>query len=214
MKKWGDQVNQSFKGGAKVAKVTKPRTGAKGKKTLDFESDNFCLLSDDSTQKATMGKHSFKGLLKKTKEKDKMIRLLELELSKSKVTSRMNKTKVREELKWTGEETNFAETVNHFCRHWLFPKFKFLKDGWKEILPEKKNSLYLLCMHHLMIPKGADKEEIWETVIVPSVMRKYQHMKCNLNNDIKSLNMSTTACLCKSTFAFLVITLTFILYFA
>jgi hypothetical protein len=24
----------------------------------------------------------------------------------------MNKTKVQEELKWTGEETNFAETVN------------------------------------------------------------------------------------------------------
>jgi hypothetical protein len=56
--------------------------GAKGNKTLDFESDNFCSLSDDLTQKATMGRHSFKGLLKKTKEKDKMIRSLELELSK------------------------------------------------------------------------------------------------------------------------------------
>jgi len=32
--------------------------------------------------------------LKKIKEKDKMIRLVELELSKSKVTSRMNKMKV------------------------------------------------------------------------------------------------------------------------
>ncbi len=96
----------------------------------------------------------------------------------------MNKTKVREELKWKGEETNFAETVNHFCRHWLFPKFKFLKNGWMEILPEKKNSLYLLCMRHLMIPKGANKGEIWERVIVPSVMRNYQHMKCNLNIDI------------------------------
>jgi hypothetical protein len=56
-----------------------------------------------------------------------MIRSLEIELSKSKVTARMNKTKVREELKWTGEETNFAETVNNFCRIFLFPKFKFLK---------------------------------------------------------------------------------------
>jgi hypothetical protein len=55
----------------------------------------------------------------------------------------MNKTKVREELKWTGEETNFAEMVNHFCWNFLFPKFinkllnklplilQFLKDGWK-----------------------------------------------------------------------------------
>jgi len=34
------------------------------------------------------------------------------------------------------------ETVNYFCRNFLFPKFKFLEDGWKEILPDKKNSLY------------------------------------------------------------------------
>ena len=148
----GDQVNRSFKGGAKVAKVTKPRTGAKGKKTLDYESDDFSLSSDDSTPKATMGKPSVKELLKKIEEKDKMIRSLESELSKSKVTSRMNKTKVREELERTGEETNFTETVNHFCWHWLFPKFKFLKDGWKEILPDKKNSFYSLLVFALHAP--------------------------------------------------------------
>ena len=41
-----------------------------------------------------MRKHSIKKLLKKIEEKDKMIRSLELELSKSKVILRMNKTKV------------------------------------------------------------------------------------------------------------------------
>jgi hypothetical protein len=50
-----------------------------------------------------------------------------------------------------------------------------------------------------MIPEGADKEDIWKRVIVPSVMRK-----CNLNNDIKSLYMSTITCLCESTFTVLV----------
>ena len=77
-----------------MAKVTKPRTWAKGKKTLDYESDDFFLSSDDSTPKATMGKPFVKELLKKIKEKDKMIRSLELELSKSKVSLRMNKAKV------------------------------------------------------------------------------------------------------------------------
>jgi hypothetical protein len=75
-----------------------------------------------------VGKHSIKELLKTIQEKDKEIRSLELELSKTKVNSRMNKTKVQKGLKWTGEETTFAETVNHFCRYFLFPKFKFLKD--------------------------------------------------------------------------------------
>ena len=88
----------------------------------EYDSEDFSS-SNVSTPKATIvksrsdsvGKHSVKELLKKIKEKDKMIRSLELELSKSKVTSRMNKTKLREVLKWTGEETNFAKTVNHFC---------------------------------------------------------------------------------------------------
>jgi hypothetical protein len=86
-------------------------------------------------------------------------------------------------LKWTGEETNFTETVNHFCRNFLIPKFKFLEDGRRKILPVKKKSLYLLCMCHLLIPKGAGERDNWERVIVPSIMRKYLNMKCNLNND-------------------------------
>ena len=73
-----------------MVKVTKPRTGAKGKKTLDYESDDFSLSRDDSTPKATMGKPSIKELLEKIEEKDKIIRLLESELSKSKVTSRVD----------------------------------------------------------------------------------------------------------------------------
>jgi len=86
--------------------------------------------------------------LKKIVEKDKMIRSFDLKLSKAKVTSRMKKREVQEELKWSGEETNFAETVNHFCPIFLFPKFKFLKYGWKKIMPDKKNSFCLLCMCH------------------------------------------------------------------
>jgi hypothetical protein len=127
--------------GAKVAKGKKSSTGAsaaKGKKTPEYRSDDFSSSGDDSdsTQKSRTGKHSVKDLLEKIKEKDEMIRSLNLKLSNSKVTSRMNKTKVREELKWTGEETNFAETVNHFCRFYLFPRFKFLKNGWTEIMPD------------------------------------------------------------------------------
>jgi hypothetical protein len=37
---------------------------------------------------------------------------------------------------------------------------------------------------------AAAKRDIWERDIVPSIMRKYQNMKYNLNNDIKSIYMS------------------------
>ncbi len=86
---------------AKGAKVNKVKTGAKGKNTLDDDSDNFSL-SDDSTPKATIvkirsdsvGKHSVKELLKKIEEQDNKNGSLELELSKSNLTSRINKRKV------------------------------------------------------------------------------------------------------------------------
>ncbi len=47
-----------------------------------------------------------------------------------------------------------------------------------------------LCMQKLKIPEGADKRDIWERVIVPSMRMKYTNMKCNLNNDIKLIYLS------------------------
>ena len=85
---------------AKEVKVNKVKKGAKGKNTLDDDSDDFSL-SDDLTPKATIiksrsdsvGKHSINELMKKIEEQDKKIRSLEVELSKSNLTSRMNKRK-------------------------------------------------------------------------------------------------------------------------
>jgi hypothetical protein len=94
---------------------------------------------------------------------------------------------VREDYQWTGEEINFADSINNFCRDLLFPKYKFLKEGWQEYLPEKKNILYSLCMRHLKIPEGSEKSDIWERVIVPSIKMKYVNMKGNMNNDSKRI---------------------------
>jgi hypothetical protein len=133
-------------------------------------------------------------LLKIIDKKDKKIRSLELEISKSKMANRHNKRKVREEYQWTGEEMNFAKMVNHFCKYFLFPRYKLLKDGWQDVLPERLTSLYLICMQKLKIPEGADKRDIWERVIVPSIRMKYTNLKCNLNIDIKSIYLSMMKC--------------------
>ncbi len=133
-------------------------------------------------------------MLKIIDKREKKIRSLELEISKSKMANRHNKRQVWEEYQWTGEETNFAKTVNHFCKYFLWPRFKFLKDGWQDVLQERPRSLYSLCMQRLKIPKGADKRDIWERVIVPSIRMKYTNMKCNLNNDIESIYLSMMKC--------------------
>jgi hypothetical protein len=45
-------------------------------------------------------------------------------------------------------------------------------------------------MKHLSIPEGSDPRETWGRVIIPVVRDKYQSMKCNMNNKIKSIYMS------------------------
>ena len=50
--------------------------------------------------------------------------------------------------------------------------------------------MYYVCMKHLLIPEGSDPKEIWGRVIVPSIRDKYQSMKCNMNNKIKSIYLS------------------------
>ena len=72
---------------AKGKKSSNGASAVKGKKTLDYRGDDFSSSSDDSTQKATKGKHSIKDLLEKIKEKVKIISLLDLQLSNAKVTS-------------------------------------------------------------------------------------------------------------------------------
>jgi hypothetical protein len=139
-------------------------------------------------------KRSWQDLLKIIDKRDKKIRSLELEISKSKMANRHNKRKVQEEYQWTGKETNFAKTVNHFCKYFLFPRYKILKDGWQIVLPERPTSLYSLCTQNLKIPEGADKKDIWERVIVPLTRMKYTNMKCNLNNDIKGIYLSMMKC--------------------
>ena len=124
-------------------------------------------------------------------ERERTIDELQSELARyKKAGSRMNNAQVREELNWSAEEINFAETVNNLCKHHLFVRIKFLKDDWQSYLPMEKSSLYSVCMRKLSIPENAERQDIWERVIVPAIARKYKNLKCNLANDIKSIYMS------------------------
>jgi hypothetical protein len=55
---------------------------------------------------------------------------MELRLSKS--TARQTKCHIRINYDWDGEEANFADSVLSFVNEFLFPPFKFLKDGWMD----------------------------------------------------------------------------------
>jgi hypothetical protein len=59
----------------------------------------------------------------------------ELKASK-KSNSKSTKEVIRNANDWTGEEANLADKVMEFCKDFLFPCYKFLKDGRKCYKPE------------------------------------------------------------------------------
>ncbi len=50
------------------------------------------------------------------------------------------KTAIRNNNAWTCEEGNLADKVTAFCKEYLFPQYKFLKEGWMDYDPENESS--------------------------------------------------------------------------
>jgi hypothetical protein len=117
--------------------------------------------------------------------KTKEIKTLEVRLKKATTQQKGTKKQVRMDFQWNGEESIFADTVTQFCKTYLFPRFKFLKHGWNDF-NRNRGSLSSLVNRHIKVPEGADYEDQWERVIVPTIRLKYINMKCNLNNDVRA----------------------------
>jgi hypothetical protein len=57
-----------------------------------------------------------------------------------KLNSRSKKGDIQNAHDWTGEEANLADRSMEFCKDLLFPRYKFLKDGWKSYESENNKS--------------------------------------------------------------------------
>ncbi len=95
---------------------------------------------------------------------------------------------------WTGEEANLADKVMEFCKDFLFPHYKFLKDGWKSYEPENNKSFYYFVGKNMantyknmrIAMAGSTFEDEWERIYVPTIGLKYTHMRCNLGSNIRA----------------------------
>ena len=75
-----------------------------------------------------------------------------LKLTKS--HARQTKCQIRINYDWDGEEANFADPVSSFVKIFLFPHFKFLKDGWMEY--DKQDNFSTFVQGKVQIPEGAE----------------------------------------------------------
>lgn len=129
-------------------------------------------------------------------EMEETNRKLKAQLQAAKrITSRgSTKIAIRNDNAWTCDEGNLADKVTAFCKEYLFPRYKFLKDGWMDYEPENERSFCFFVGQKmsLMYPNmrirtiGNQFESEWNRVYVPTIALKYTHMRCNLGNDIRS----------------------------
>ncbi len=129
-------------------------------------------------------------LVKIVKEQRKQIQYLQIKLATAKAAQKQTKKQVQIEQDWTGEETNYANSITKFCKTFLFPRYKFLKEGWHEHDPNRSDSLLSLVKQKVAILERADYKGLWEGVVIPTIWLKYINTKCNLNNEIKKAYIS------------------------
>jgi hypothetical protein len=102
---------------------------------------------------------------------------------------RSTKRNIRRDNEWTAEEGRLADKIVPFCKLYLFPWYKFLKDNWMDYDKENENSFCNFVAEKIneMYPNmrtiTRSKRE-WESVYVPLIGQKYSNMRCNLSNDI------------------------------
>jgi hypothetical protein len=108
--------------------------------------------------------------------------------------SRSSKGNIRRDNDWSAEEGRLADKIVPFCKNYLFPRYKFLRDNWMDYDPENENSFCHFVgkkmngMYKNMRIRisGPQFKREWEDVYVPLIGLKYSNMRCNLSNDIRS----------------------------
>ncbi len=131
-------------------------------------------------------------LLDMMPKRERTIKRLQTELNLMENKSRTNKKTLQERMGWSGEEINFADSINT-----LLSKFSYFqgtsssgKDGRTTSWIRKIACLHCaLCLRKLLLPEGSNTDDIRERVIVPLIQMKYVNTKGNMNNDLKKIYM-------------------------
>ncbi len=133
----------------------------------EFEED----YKDESSSNDTLMK-KIGMLCQRCIENERLIKRLKMELRLSKSAARQMKRQIRNDYNWDGKEANFADSVLGFFKEYLFPHFKFLKDGWMDY-DKGQNSFSTCVQGKVQIPEGADYKDQWKRVICPTIQAKY-----------------------------------------
>jgi len=102
---------------------------------------------------------------------------------------RSNLRDLRLTYKWTEDDIDISEQVLKFSNEYLFPRFKFLEKGWIVHKPENGEDgmrFTIYVKNHLPLPDDVVFEEKWDTLIAPTIVKRYTDMRCNVNGAVRA----------------------------
>jgi DNA polymerase sigma len=124
-------------------------------------------------------------LTEKCKLLETTIKSLQREISVLKSSSeRKTKKQLRIDYDWDGENANLSDKVSNWVKTYLFPRYKFLNDGWMAY-DKKGESLSSFVQRKMNMDNEDNYQDLWERVISPTIQQKYVTIRCNLNNDVR-----------------------------
>ena len=149
-------------------------------------------INDDEARGMVLDNRYIQQLEEEIAELKNMNKKLKAQVSEFRNSrSRSSKRNIRRDNEWTAEEGRLADKIVPFCKLYLFPRYKFLKDNWMDYDLEHENSFCNFVVEKIneMYPNmriiTRSKRE-WESVYVPLIGQKYSNMRCNLSNDFRS----------------------------
>ena len=107
----------------------------------------------------------------------------EIRLLKSS-NARKTKRQLRVDYDWDGENANLSDKVSNWVKTYLFPRYKFLKDGWMAY-DNEHDSLLSFVQRKMNMEEEDDFQGLWERVISPTIQQKYVTVRCNLTNEVR-----------------------------
>jgi len=154
-------------------------------------SFNTVAIHDDHPQLSTMNRGESKDSYIKRLE-DELVNLDEENTALRKEVRelrrngrRSSKADLRKNYSLTEDDVLFSDQVMEFAQQYLFPRFKFLDQGWMEHHPGKKKSFSAFVERKLKIRPDTQFADEWDNIIAPAIVKKYTDMRCNVNNAVR-----------------------------
>ena len=88
----------------------------------------------------------------------------------------------------SAEELHLSDAVLTLCQEYLFPRVKFLPDGWEVYDPTNTSNFAAIMVKRKLQGKlrgGMRFAEQRPHIITDEIMWKYSEMRCNVNNHIR-----------------------------